>query len=166
MRIKFIKKYQVKTSKSVTDILDEINIRVQEQKANKVSFLFDVVDYKKFKISDRQIQIDTYSKFSGARGSGTITFVLSDYHDYTMIDCIIDPDAFTRIAFLGIFDFFSLIISVGYLISMHNTSVVEILCITGFFIVTIIFGYLSILFNRNRLEWYSNEILEDLKITT
>lgn len=162
----FRTEYQVKTQKSVSNILNEISVKAREQKASKVSFIFDVVDYRRFKIRDKQIQIDTFSKFNGARGSGTITFVLSDYHDYTVIDCKIDPDAFTRIPVVGIFVFISLIISVGYLINLDNISVKEILLISGFFIVTFIFGYLSILFNKYKLEWYSKEILEDLKIIT
>jgi hypothetical protein len=166
MRIKFIKEYQVKTSKSVTDILNEISVRAREQKASKVAFLFDVIDYKRFKINDKRIQIDTFSKFYRVRGSGTITFVLSDYNEYTIIDCTIDPDAFIRIALTGIFVFISLIIAVGYLINLNRISVKEILFISGFFIFTLIIGYLSILFNGTQLEWYFKEILEDLNIIT
>jgi hypothetical protein len=159
---KLIKIFEVQTTKSVDEILTRISEKVDYQRANKNFLIPDEIKYRSFKIDGNKIVIERCtSPFNPFRGSGEIIFELKPKDYGTQIICIVDPIKLGIYVSIGMILFVLLAMIIPIWIIGNNWSILYIL---AFGLIPIGLSYLWGVYNRNQLEDYSRQILNDLKL--
>ena len=160
---RFKKGYEVFTSKSIDNIIDEIQYRTKRQKENKIDTVFEPVKYKKLKISNNQIIVERQpGLFNPFAGFGSIIFDLDTNGNGTRIKCSIDPLIRFYLATLCLFSIVPIIMTVTIIISIQKISISSFAFIMIIWIFFIGIAYFSLVFNRSNLINYSKTILYDL----
>jgi len=155
--------YEVFTSKSIDNIIDEIQYRTKRQKENKIDTVFEPVKYKKLKISNNQIIVERQpGLFNPFAGFGSIIFDLDTNGNGTRIKCSIDPLIRYYLATFCLFSIVPIIMTVTMIISIQKISISSFAFIMIIWIFFIGIAYFSLVFNRSNLINYSKTILYDL----
>jgi len=155
--------YEVFTSESIDNIIDEIQYRTKRQKENKIDTVFEPVKYKKLKISNNQIIVERQpGLFNPFAGFGSIIFDLDTNGNGTRIKCSIDPLIRYYLATFCLFSIVPIIMTVTMIISIQKISISSFAFIMIIWIFFIGIAYFSLVFNRSNLINYSKTILYDL----
>jgi hypothetical protein len=160
---KFKRSYEIQTLKSFDEILTILNDRTERQRNNKLTLLWETINYKKLDIKDNIIKIERNpNPFNPFKGHGVITFEFMTNRDGTKIKCTSDP---LLSIIWGSFIFLTFCL-VGFtsivLLTIPKIYFSTILFVLVAGIVFYGFLYLSISFNSYNLESYSKTILYDL----
>jgi hypothetical protein len=163
---RFIKTYEIQTSKSISEITDEINYRRERQQGKKLLLMTETVNYSNAIIDKDSVKFKRTSVVNRLKGNGIITFQLESSFHGTKIICTVDPTLMYILKNLGFIA--ALLIYLTYIFfrnarELHFNTFIFI-GVIWIFILSI--GYFTLFFNTKTLESYSKTILYDLGLMT
>jgi hypothetical protein len=162
---RFKKTYIINSKKSIYEIFEEIEFKIERQKKNKVLFITEPINYNNLLLYENRIEINRNSIFQNPlKGLGSITFDLVPDEIGTKIKCTIDPGYETTLMGFASLSITPIIISFILLFITKPFHFGVLIFLAIVWLVVIGIGYLSFHFNRNNLENYSDTILYDLAI--
>jgi hypothetical protein len=162
---RFNRKYETQTTKSITNIIDSIEEKAQQQKQNIWLLTTSSVNYKKFIIRNNVIEIErSPTFFNPFTGTGTITYEMTSTINGTKITCNIKPSLLNNLITFGFVLLFPIIITVLLLQSVQHFYFGTLLFMLLFWIFPFGIAYFICYLNTLNLESYSKTALYDLEI--
>jgi hypothetical protein len=165
---KLTKQYEIQTSRTMAEILDEISKKALVQNDNSSFIPTDQINYRKFKVENNRIEIEICPNiFNPFRGYGTIYFDFQNLKTGTQIKSTIE--AYSKYAIIGggCFGLFFLILfSVAVFYILSDSFLKAFIFVLFAWIIAILPSYLMFRFSTNWLEQYSRKILNDLNLQT
>ena len=160
-----IKEYEIYSSKSVNQIITEIEYSTQRQSRKKIQSFIDPVKYKDFKIFENTVVIERNPfTYNPLQGIGTITFKFEPRLNGTNIICTISPTILNSVLSFGLALAFLIYVTIQTLIPFNELNFNNMIFLGLTWIICLLFTYFGFRFNRFNLECYSKTILYDLKL--
>jgi hypothetical protein len=152
---------EIQIDKSPTEIIDHINSRLEQRKSNRLGQSYGMVDYRKFEIKQDIITIEKYpSIFNPLGGFGTVTFGLSAIEKGSRIKVSIE--SYAKYGFAFIFVVF-IMLTIPILLISRQDLLKTGLFVSVFWGIAFGFAFLMSRLNKNRLQEFTQTILDDIK---
>ncbi|MXV53346.1 hypothetical protein GS399_20495 [Pedobacter sp. HMF7647] len=163
---KLTRQYEIQTSRTKVEILEQISKKALIQKDNSSFIPTDEINYRKFKFENDRIEIELWPNiFNPFRGYGTIYFDFQDSKTGTKIKSTIEAYSKYVIVGGGCFTLFFLVLfSVAVLYIVKDSFLTAFIFVLFAWLIAILPTYLMFRFSSNWLEQYSKKILNDLNL--
>ena len=165
INLKSIIKSEITVSRSINDILQEIERKQQSQRKNKFSLIWEPINFKKIVVKENTFSIERYpTPINPLRGLGSINFDLISNSKGTKIMCSIDPYLGIIVGGISLICLFSAALTIYVLLLVKDDKLFSVVMILLAWACPIGVGIIGHKINRGILKNYRDSLLKELKL--